>query len=128
MKQFPSYPLKIPLSVKAPDQFLIWVKTQKKLIDTNSIIRIEAQGSYSLIYTRNGERYLVSGNLSRLGARFKGFVRIHRSHLINPAFVNRSAPWLIRESLHFMQLANGESVPVSRRVWRNTKAILTIDL
>ncbi|MRS61231.1 LytR/AlgR family response regulator transcription factor [Larkinella terrae] len=125
MQQLPSYPLKIPPLIKASDQFLIWVKTQKKSIQTNTIVRIEAQGSYSLICTFNGDRYLISGNLSRLASRFQGFVRIHRSHLINPDFVDRSTPWLTSGSLHFIQLANGESVPVSRRVRRNTKVIST---
>jgi len=50
----------------------------------SDIIRIEADGSYSTIYTID-KKYIISRNLSFVEKKLSGwgFIRIHRSHIIN---------------------------------------------
>ncbi len=57
-------------------------------IPTDSIIRIEARDDYVLVVTPT-RQYLESFRMHQLEARLAehGFLRIHRSHLVNAAWV-----------------------------------------
>jgi two-component system, LytTR family, response regulator len=82
------------------------------VIDISSIIRIEAVSSYSKIYLSDGKKIVVSKVLRQMEEMLagKGFARIHRSHLVNTA-------WIQAYHLHQLKITlnNNEQVCISRR-------------
>ncbi|MBC6994728.1 LytTR family DNA-binding domain-containing protein [Neolewinella lacunae] len=77
-----------------------------------SVIRFEAQGSYTLVIQDNGKTLLLSKNLAALEemTKYGGFKRVHRSHLVNMAFVEK----FLRGEGGELCLYNGERIPVAR--------------
>lgn len=61
----------------------------RKPVDAARIIRIQADGNYSVIHLDNNQRVLMALTLMEYQRQLPGFVRVHRRHLINPAFVVR---------------------------------------
>jgi DNA-binding LytR/AlgR family response regulator len=77
------------------------------------IERAEAQGNYVEISTPSG-RWLTRETMSRLEARLgAGFVRVHRSHIVNPDKVVRLESR--SHSEYWVVLASGERAPTSRQ-------------
>ncbi len=81
--------------------------------DTANIIRLQARGRYTEIFTSNNKKYTVTRNLGefdKLLSQYK-FLRVHHSHLINPvhilSFEKRDGGFLI--------MKDRSSVEVSRR-------------
>ena len=81
----------------------IAVKANRKIlfIDPAEVATVEAQGNYVLLQRLSGPAFLLRQSISAVAEKLLayGFVRIHRSALVNSAFV---------EEIH--SLANGESV------------------
>ncbi len=84
-----------------------------KLIKIAEIIRIEADGNYSFIYTEDGKRAISSKNLKLFEKYLENydFVRIHNSHLINLAKIDNLNT---KEALEVI-MTNGEVLPISVR-------------
>src|SRR6185369_13496896 len=57
--------------------------------NTDEIIRLEAEGSYTQIRFANRKSMLVSRNLKDYEALLidHGFIRIHKSHLVNSIYI-----------------------------------------
>ena len=70
--------------------FRIAIKAGKKIlfIDSADIIAVEAEGNYVLLQHKSSA-YLLRESISTMAAKLSlfGFVRIHRSSLVNAAFV-----------------------------------------
>ncbi len=79
---------------------------------TDSIVRIQGSGMYSLIFTGDGKKALSCYTLKRYEENLPEFVRISKSHMVNPDFV-QSFRTLGAECL--VVLLSGEELPVSRR-------------
>lgn len=76
------------------------------------IIWVQGDGNYSRIHYKDGKTYLVSQTLKWFEERFKSFIRIHKSGLINPNHLSE----LHKESRQFtVLLSNGVELNVSRR-------------
>jgi two-component system LytT family response regulator len=60
-------------------------------IDEDSIARCEAESNYTILYTKEGEKKMICKTLKEFETMLsaKKFFRIHRSHLVNVAFVKR---------------------------------------
>ena len=82
------------------------------LIDTNTIIRIEASSNYSRLFFTNGKTLLTAKLLKWFEEKLQpaSFTRLHRSHLINDGYVQ-----LYKPSCKTLELQNGKIIPVSRR-------------
>ena len=82
------------------------------VIDINSIVRIEAVNNYSKLFLSDGRNVLVSKVLKRMETLLagKGFERIHRSHLVNAACIQRYNLYQKKITLH-----NEEEITISRR-------------
>jgi two-component system, LytTR family, response regulator len=84
-----------------------------EMIDCLSLIRIEAVSNYCKLFFTNGKTLVVAKVLAwfedRLGD--KGFIRLHRSHLVNMQFILR----LNNERKAEVVLKNSFNIPVSRR-------------
>lgn len=82
--------LKIALSGK----LAIPTTNGSEYININEIIRIEADGSYSKVYTTDGKMRLVTKNLKSFEDSLEGesFFRTHKSHLINIEHIKKYSP------------------------------------
>lgn len=76
------------------------------------VIRFEAQGSYTLVVREGDSDLLLSKNLLALEnmTRQGGFIRVHRSHLVNKDHVIK---YLKGEGGELL-LSNGDRIPVAR--------------
>lgn len=81
-------------------------------VEIPAIVRIEARSNYSKLYLENGKCHIVTKVLRQfedlLGG--KGFARIHRSHLVNTAFISAYHAFRSRVSL-----VTKEELSISRR-------------
>jgi two-component system, LytTR family, response regulator len=58
--------------------------------EISNIVRLQADGRYSNIYTLSGKKYLVTKNLGEFDKLLTpySFLRVHHSHLINPNHIH----------------------------------------
>lgn len=77
------------------------------------IIRIESDGSYSVFYTGDMKKYMVSKNLKVYEDLLPAamFFRVHKSHLINIKKVRK----YLRTDGYFAEMEDGSLVEISRR-------------
>jgi len=77
----------------------------------SEIIRCEGESNYTRFFLDGSKPLMVSHTLKDYESILTdyGFVRVHKSHLVNMKYVSR----MDRDG--FLWLQNGESVPVSRR-------------
>jgi two-component system LytT family response regulator len=78
----------------------------------DEILRLEADSSYTRIYLSNRVPFVASKTLKHFEEMLGefGFIRTHKSHLVNPRFVSR-----ITNDNEFVLLKDGTRVEVSRR-------------
>lgn len=78
------------------------------------ILRVEGDGNYCTFHSRQGQKYLVSKNLSHYEELLSSerFQRTHQSHLVNLAAVRE---YLNRDGKAYTRLENGDLIPVARR-------------
>lgn len=75
------------------------------------IVRIEGSSNYSRVFFIKGPSLLVCQILKWFEDLLPAglFIRVHRSHLVNRAFITE------RPAETYLVLLNGETIPVSRR-------------
>lgn len=83
------------------------------IIDTASIIRIQAISNYSKLFFTNGKKLVVAKVLKRFEEELPAddFIRPHRTHLVNKKFILR----YIDGEGGKIELLNGELIDVSKR-------------
>ena len=93
-----------------------------ELINCNTIIRIEAVSNYCKLFFTSGQTLVVAKVLAWFEERlsYKGFIRLHRSHLVNIQFILR----LTNEKHTEVVLKNSYSIPVSRRKRQQCKHLI----
>lgn len=81
------------------------------------IVRIEADGSYTHVFFKTGKSLLVSRNLRDFekALSLRGFIRIHRSHLINRAYVKAFS----RIDGGIIEMIDGSAITLSKK-YRDT--------
>jgi two-component system LytT family response regulator len=96
-------------------------KENKKIIFKNlesiylfnicDVIHLASEGSYTLIETCDEQRIMVSRNLKEYADLLldSGFLRVHRSHLINLRHIKR----FDKHDGGYVAMSNGSQVPVS---------------
>ena len=94
------------IAVKSPDHV--------EFVDTDLIQGISAQGNYALLILE-GRSLLHRETLSSLAVRLasSGFIRIHRSHLVNPRFITSASAR--GDHVRAVRLDSGSELPVSTR-------------
>ena len=82
-------------------------------ISADDVLCLQGEGNYTFLHTRDRKRYLVSKTLKEFEKTLDGsiFLRVHKSHIINVAYVQRSAFSKERQ----VRLADGREVAISRR-------------
>lgn len=97
----------------------------KHLQDVRTVVRFEGNGNYTLVHLSTQPRpLLVSQTLKRFESRLPGFIRISKSDLINPGYVQK----IIQKSTKVMhvQILKGPRLLVSRRRMVETMARLSL--
>lgn len=81
-----------------------------EFIEASEIIRISAEGTYSRFYLRSGKNHLVCRALREMeqATAKNGFLRIHRSHVIN---VNHLVAY--RKAGSYVKLTDGSEIRIS---------------
>jgi len=100
--------LKAPL----PSKLAIPTTDGIEYLNTNEIIRIEADRSYSWFFLKDKKKYLVSRNLKEYQELLQdlNFFRPHNSHLINMIYVKK----FVRHEGGYIEMTDGSNVPISR--------------
>ena len=83
-----------------------------EFLESSKIIRCEASGNYTLLILNNGEKRCLTKCLKWVEDRLSTshFLRIHNSHIVQIQKIRK----YLKGSIPLIELANGESVPVSR--------------
>ncbi len=85
-----------------------------ELVPLEQVLRMSGADDYVELYLRDGRRALHDATLDELeGQLTTGFVRVHRSHLINVRHVVRFLDGDAEQRT--VELTGGLTVPVSRR-------------
>lgn len=102
----------------------ILVQTGKKLITVavEAILRIEADGDYSKLFTADFS-YLSNYGISKLEAKLDPatFIRVHRSSIINIHFIESVDKYA---SSYDVKMKNGDVVRVSRGYMENLRKLM----
>ncbi len=82
-------------------------------ISVDDILCLQGEGNYTFLHTRDRKRYLVSKTLKEFEKTLDGsmFLRIHKSYIVNLAYVQRS----IFNRERQIRMADGREVAISRR-------------
>src|SRR5262249_50590916 len=101
----------------------IKVKGRILFIDPTNVVLVEAQGNYVLLEAPAGSSYLLRESISTVAEKLKqyGFIRIHRSMLVNSAFVEEVQPWPTGE--YIVRIKGGKELTVSRTYKSNLNSI-----
>jgi two-component system LytT family response regulator len=91
-------------------------------VDPAEVALVEAQGNYVLLQRLSGS-YLLRESISAIERKLEpyGFIRIHRSVLVNTSFVEGIHPWTTGE--YVLRIKGGKELTVSRTYKKNLKSI-----
>jgi len=91
-------------------------------IDPTEVIAVEAEGNYVLLQRESGS-YLLRESISSMAEKLKayGFIRIHRSVLVNASYVHEIQPWFTGE--YALRLKSGREYTVTRTYKKNLKSL-----
>jgi two-component system LytT family response regulator len=100
----------------------IKVKSRVVFLDPADLITAEASGNYVLLHERSGS-HLLRESISELAGKLQpyGFVRIHRSVLVNSAFVDAVEHCPTGDSI--LRMKNGKEYNVTRTFKDNLKKL-----
>jgi two-component system, LytTR family, response regulator len=108
--------------MNAPARVAIKSKGRILFIDPAEIAAVEAEGNYVLLQQRSVS-YLLRESISVTSEKLApyGFVRIHRSVLVNRAFVEEIQPWSTGEYL--LRVRGGKEYTITRTYRNNIKSL-----
>jgi two-component system, LytTR family, response regulator len=107
-----------------PQSHRIAIKSKGRiiLIDPGDVIAVKAEGNYVLLQRESGS-YLLRESISEVAEKLKlyGFIRIHRSILVNTSFVEEIRPWPTGE--YGLRVRGGKEFSVTRTYKKNLKSL-----
>ena len=83
----------------------------------NRLAYLVGANNYTWLQLENGERRLLAKPLTYFEKRLSAFVRIHKTALINPAYVAGVNPPPGPKKAGSVRMLDGTELPVSRRRW-----------
>lgn len=116
----------LPLLQKVPKRQPVRIAIKSKgrilFISPSEVLTVQAQGNYVLLQRESGA-YLLRESISVLAEKLEpyGFIRIHRSILVNRAFVEEIAPYATGE--YGLRLKSGKEYTVTRTYKKNLKEL-----
>jgi CheY-like chemotaxis protein len=81
------------------------------------VVYFSGANNYCWAHFRNGEKTLLAKPISYLESQLTSFVRVHKTVLLNPAYVSQLFPPATKKMAGRITLTGGIDVPVSRRRW-----------
>ncbi len=66
---------------------VVKIGDKHRFVPKGDVVYISSSGKYSEVFTRNENSYLLPDSITSLAERLDGFVRIHRSIIVNPLFI-----------------------------------------
>ena len=110
------------LLAKPSSKVAIKSKGRIVFIDPAEVAIIRAEGNYVLLEKQSGS-YLLRESLSIVAEKLAphGFIRIHRSVLVNTSFVEEIQPWTTGE--YVLRIKGGQELTVSRMYKNNLRSI-----
>lgn len=105
--------IQLPFELDYPHRIAIPVKGGYKFMDLADIIRLEASGSYTILYTVNGKKLMVTTRIGNFENQLSkgGFIRTHQSHIVRVNSVRE----MRKGSEYYLVLSNNEKIPVAKR-------------
>lgn len=85
----------LPIQLERDDHLFLAVDDRPQFVQVHAIILIEAAGAYSKLHLTKGQVVLIQKPLKQWSERLpdKHFARIHRSTIINLAYIDRVEKW-----------------------------------
>jgi DNA-binding LytR/AlgR family response regulator len=92
-------------------QLIINHKTSQKVF-VNNVILLKGDSNYTTIYLKHGKSKIVARTIKFFEPHLlmQGFLRVHRSYLINPNYIEN-----YDEQYDVLTMANGYEACISRR-------------
>jgi DNA-binding LytR/AlgR family response regulator len=109
-----SYPGRPMIAIKAKGKIL--------LINPGDVVAVQAEGNYVSLQ-READSYLLRESISRVAEKLKayGFIRIHRSWLVNTTFVVEIKPYSTGN--YAVRVKGGKEYAVTRAYKKNLKPL-----
>lgn len=100
----------------------IKVKGKILFINLSNVVAVQAEGNYVSLQ-RNGSSYLLRESISAVAEKLEpqGFIRIHRSILVNTSFVEEIRPYSTGE--YGLRVKGGKEYTVTRTYKKNLKSL-----
>ena len=91
-------------------------------IDPGAVVAVQAEGNYVLLQRENGS-YLLRESISEMAEKLEpyGFIRIHRSVLVNTSFVEEIQPCQTGE--YELRVKGGKQFTVTRTYKKNLRSL-----
>ncbi|MGA9980450.1 MAG: LytTR family DNA-binding domain-containing protein [Candidatus Sulfotelmatobacter sp.] len=107
-----------------PQHSRIAIKAKGRILFINpgDVVAVQAEGNYVLLQRESGS-YLLRESISVVAEKLKpyGFIRIHRSVLVNAAFVEEIKPYVTGE--YGLRVKGGREYTVTRTYKKNLKSL-----
>jgi len=118
--------LRSPTRPRSP-RVAIKVKGKILFIHPADVLAIEAQGNYVMLQ-RGDCQYLLRESISTVAEKFEslGFIRIHRSVLVNGAFVEEITPHATGD--YGLRVKGGKEYTVTRTYRKNLKSLAELSI
>jgi len=110
------------LGKKTPPRIAIKSKGRIVFINPGDVMAVEAEGNYVLLQQRSGS-HMLRESISTVAEKLKayGFVRIHRSILVNSAHVEEIEPCLTGE--YALRIRGGKEYTVTRTYKKSLRSL-----
>lgn len=105
-----------------PERIAIKAKGRILFIDPGEVVSVHAEGNYVLLQKASGS-YLLRESISEVASKLEsyGFIRIHRSVLVNRSYVEEIQPLLSGE--YGLRIRGGKHFTVTRTYKKNLKSL-----
>src|SRR6202451_2697238 len=107
-----------------PGHPMIAIKAKGRILFINpgDVVAVQAEGNYALLQRDSGS-YLLRESISVMAEKLKpyGFIRIHRSALVNTFFVEEIKPYPTGE--YGLRVKGGKEYTVTRTYKKNLKSL-----
>jgi two-component system LytT family response regulator len=111
------------LSGRQSPRIAIKAKGRILFLDPGTVVAVQAEGNYVLMQGELAGSYLLRESISVMAEKLKpyGFIRIHRSVLVNSSFVEEIQPYLTGE--YGLRVKGGKEYTVTRTYKKNLKSL-----
>jgi two-component system, LytTR family, response regulator len=122
MKLFDALPMLRGTTPPQSRKIAIKAKGRILFMDPDEVVSVHAEGNYVLLKKESGS-YLLRESVSDVAGKLEpyGFIRIHRSVLVNASFVEEIRP--LPTGDYGLRIRNGEEYTVTRTYKKNLKAL-----